>query len=68
MYDELGAFLMLGQKVKKRGVHANAEYINALQQLSRLRIVIVFIAYACSVAMHCGLVLGLHSSHEKRAL
>ena len=60
MYDELGAFLMFGQKVKTRGVHANAEYINALQQLSRLRIVIV--------AMHCGLVLGLHSSHEKRAL
>ena len=34
---------------KKRGVYANAEYINALSQLSRLRIVIVFIVYVCSV-------------------
>ena len=65
MHDEPVAFLMFGQKIKKR-VHADAEYINALQQLSRLRIVIVFIAYAGSVAMHCGVVLGLHSLHEKR--
>ena len=30
MHDEPVAFLMFGQKVKKRGVHANAEYFNAL--------------------------------------